>query len=101
MAQTNAAISIEMVWYRGRRLGRFDTVRFKSDKHVEGFNCGYENGWIIISIDECTTLDEMADIVQPNDFIPDQKPLLMKPAMKDYKWQHTLLEKNLGYNKSV
>jgi len=73
----------------------FDTVRFKSDKHVEGFNCRYENGWIILSIDECTTLDEIADIVQTQiDFIPDPKTIThVEPAMKDYKWQHTPLRK--------
>ena len=73
----------------------FDTVRFKSDKHVEGFNCRYENGWIILSIDECTTLDEIADIVQTQiNFIPDPKTIThVEPAMKDYKWQHTPLRK--------
>ena len=33
----------------------FDTVRFKGKKTLEDFNVRYEDGWTILSLDECTT----------------------------------------------
>ena len=33
----------------------FDTVRFKSFLALEGFNVRYEDGWTMITLDECTT----------------------------------------------
>ena len=41
----------------------FDTVRFKSFLALEGFNARYENGHTLITIDECTTLDELKQLV--------------------------------------
>ena len=41
----------------------FDTVRFKSFLALEGFNARYEEGHTLITIDECTTLDELKQII--------------------------------------
>jgi len=41
----------------------FDTVRFKSFLTLEGFNARYEDGHTLITIDECTTLDELKQLV--------------------------------------
>ena len=41
----------------------FDTVRFKSFLALEGFNVRYEDGYTLITIDECTTLDELKQLV--------------------------------------
>ena len=41
----------------------FDTVRFKSFLALEGFNVRYEDGHTLITIDECTTLDELKQLV--------------------------------------
>jgi len=41
----------------------FDTVRFKSFLALEGFNARYEDGHTLITIDECTTLDELKQLV--------------------------------------
>ena len=41
----------------------FDTVRWKSDYQVDGFSIRYENGWNVLSIDERSTLLELASIV--------------------------------------
>ena len=41
----------------------FDTVRFKSFLALEGFNARYEEGHTLITIDECTTLEELKLII--------------------------------------
>ena len=41
----------------------FDTVRWKSDKLVDDISIRYEDGWNILSIDERSTLPELAAIV--------------------------------------
>ena len=41
----------------------FDTVRWKSDKLVDDYSIRYEDGWNILSIDERSTLPELAAIV--------------------------------------
>ena len=41
----------------------FDTVRFKSFLALEGFNVRYEDGYTLITLDECTTLEELKQLV--------------------------------------
>ena len=41
----------------------FDTVRFKSFLAVEGYNVRYEDGHTLITIDECTTLEELKNLI--------------------------------------
>ena len=41
----------------------FDTVRFKSFLALEGFNVRYEDGWTLITLDECTTEDELKQLI--------------------------------------
>ena len=49
----------------------FDTVRFKSQARLHNFNVKYDyQGWVTLSLDELTTLDEVKDIVDSqNDFV--------------------------------
>ena len=41
----------------------FDTVRFKSFLALEGFNVRYEDGWTMITLDECTTEEELKQLI--------------------------------------
>ena len=41
----------------------FDTVRFKSFLVLEGFNVRYEDGHTLITLDECTTLEELKQLI--------------------------------------
>ncbi|AGH26266.1 glycine dehydrogenase [Prochlorococcus phage MED4-213] len=41
----------------------FDTVRWKSDAPVEGYNVKYESGYITLSLDELSNFDTVFDIV--------------------------------------
>ena len=69
----------------------FDTIRFKSLRPVTGFNALYEDDHIIISLDELTTLSDLAEIVKSQvDF--DHSPETIKhvyKGLKDYKWVNT------------
>ena len=40
----------------------FDTVRWKSDTLVEGYNVKYEGGYITLSLDELSDFDTVFDI---------------------------------------
>ena len=47
----------------------FDTVRIKTDIDYynflsDKFNVGYEDGWMMITLDELTTIQELDEIVQ-------------------------------------
>ena len=69
---------IEVDEYEG-----FDTVRFKGKKTINDFNVRYEDGWTILSLDELTTLEEVALIVysQYEDF-----PFNVTDIDKRYEW---------------
>ena len=41
----------------------FDTLKIKTDKVIDGFNVRYEDGYVILSIDELTTIDELQKIL--------------------------------------
>ena len=41
----------------------FDTIRIKTNKKVDEFNMRYENGFVVFSIDELTSLDEIQRIL--------------------------------------
>ena len=41
----------------------FDTIRIKTNKKIDDFNMRYENGFVVFSIDELTSLDEMQRIL--------------------------------------
>ena len=68
----------------------FDTVRFKGKKTLEDFNVRYEDGWTILSLDECTTIEEIALIVHsqyPN------FPFEVTNIVKKYEWMGIPLRK--------
>ena len=68
----------------------FDTVRFKGKKTLDDFNVRYEDGWTILSLDECTTIEEIALIVHsqyPN------FPFEVTDIVKKYEWMSIPLRK--------
>ena len=68
----------------------FDTIRFKGKKTLEDFNVRYEDGWTILSLDECTTIEEIALIVHsqyPN------FPFEVTDIIKKYEWMSIPLRK--------
>ena len=69
----------------------FDTIRFKSLKPVTGFNALYEDDHIILSLDELTTLSDLAEIVKSQvDF--DHSPDTIKHVsngLENYQWANT------------
>jgi len=68
----------------------FDTVRFKGKNTINDFNVRYEDGWTILSLDELTTLEEVALIVysQYEDF-----PFEVTDISKRYEWLSVPLRK--------
>ena len=69
----------------------FDTIRFKSLRPVTGFNALYEDDHIILSLDELTTLSDLAEIVKSQvDF--DHSPDTIKhvsTGLENYQWANT------------
>ena len=74
----------------------FDTIRFKSLRPITGFNALYEDDHIILSLDETTTLSDLAKIVASQvDF--DHSPETIKHVykciqgdeVKGYNWKNT------------
>jgi len=69
----------------------FDTIRFKSLRPVTGFNALYEDDHIILSLDELTTLSDLAEIVKSQvDF--DHSPNTIKHVsngLENYQWANT------------
>ena len=69
----------------------FDTIRFKSLRPVTGFNALYEDDHIILSLDELTTLSDLAEIVKSQvDF--DHSPDTIKhvsTGLENYQWTNT------------
>ncbi len=66
----------------------FDTVRFKTSIALENFNVNYEDGWCTLSIDECTTLDELHQIIDSQVDFPNKADTIdhVLDAVGEYKW---------------
>ena len=66
----------------------FDTVRFKTSIALEDFNVNYEDGWCTLSIDECTTLDELHQIIDSQVDFPNKADTIdhVLDAVGKYKW---------------
>ena len=66
----------------------FDTVRFKTSITLENFNVNYEDGWCILSLDECTTLDELHQIIDSQVDFPNKADTIdhVLDAVGEYKW---------------
>ena len=66
----------------------FDTVRFKSSLSIDNFNVKYEDGWYTLSLDECTTLDEIHQIVDSQIDFPNKADTIehVLDAVGDYHW---------------
>ena len=50
----------------------FDTVRFNTSIALEDFNVNYEDGWCTLTLDECTTLDELHQIIDSQVDFPNK-----------------------------
>jgi len=73
----------------------FDTIRIEADDYThkwidEDFNVRYEDGWIIISIDELTTLSELHDILKSLVNFSSRSDTIehVYEAEKEYKWKN-------------
>ena len=66
----------------------FDTVRFKSSLSIDDFNVKYEDGWYTLSLDECTTLDEIHQIINTQIDFPNKADTIghVLDAVGDYYW---------------
>tara|TARA_B100001057_G_scaffold242975_1_gene243285 strand:+ start:557 stop:3265 length:2709 start_codon:yes stop_codon:yes gene_type:complete len=70
----------------------FDTIRIKTNKKVDEFNMRYENGFVVFSIDELTSLDEIQRIL---DATAERQIDVRKvfESTETYKW-FTIPERN-------
>ena len=66
----------------------FDTVRFKSFLVLEGFNVRYEDGHTLITLDECTTLEELKQLVDSQLDITNKFDTIdhVIDTIGDYNW---------------
>jgi glycine dehydrogenase len=66
----------------------FDTVRFKSFLALEGFNVRYEDGHTLITLDECTTLEELKQLVDSQLDITNKFDTIdhVIDSIGDYHW---------------
>jgi len=66
----------------------FDTVRFKTSIALEDFNVNYEDGWCTLTLDECTTLDELHQIIDSQVDFPNKADTIdhVLDAVGEYKW---------------
>ena len=66
----------------------FDTVRFKSFLALEGFNVRYEDGYTLITLDECTTLEELKQLVDSQLDITNRVDTInhVIDSIGDYHW---------------
>ena len=70
----------------------FDTIRIKTSKKVDDFNMRYENGFVVFSIDELTSLDEMQRILD----VTAERQIDVRKVFETteiYKW-FTIPERN-------
>ena len=76
----------------------FDTVRFKSFLALEEFNVRYEDGYTLITIDECTTLEELKQLVDSQVDLVNKFDTInhVIDTIGDYSWSGVPLRKNLG-----
>ena len=66
----------------------FDTVRWKSDALVEGYNVKYEGGYITLSLDELSDFDTVFDIVNTQKDYTQHKDTIYQAwdYIINYKW---------------
>ena len=72
----------------------FDTVRWKSDALVEGYNVKYEGGYITLSLDELSDFDTVFDIVNTQKDYTQHKDTIYQAwdYIVGYKW-HSIPER--------
>ena len=72
----------------------FDTVRWKSDAPVEGYNVKYEGGYITLSLDELSDFDTVFDIVNTQKDYTQHKDTIYQAwdYIVNYKW-HSVPER--------
>ena len=66
----------------------FDTLKIKTDKVIDDFNVRYEDGYVILSIDELTTIDELQKILNTlSQFDVDVNQVI--DSIGNVKWKTT------------
>ena len=81
----------------------FDTVRFKTSIALEDFNVKYEDGWCTLSLDECTTLDELHQIIDSQVDFPNKADTIdhVLDAVGEYKWSSIPVRKGKWLTQEV
>ena len=81
----------------------FDTVRFKSFLALEGFNVRYEDGYTLITIDECTTLEELKQLVDSQVDLVNKFDTInhVIDTIGDYSWSGVPLRKKSWLTQEV
>ncbi len=66
----------------------FDTVRFKTSFALDGFNVRRDGEWYILSLDECTTLSEIHQIIDSQVDFPNKADTInhVLDAVGEYHW---------------
>ena len=66
----------------------FDTVRWKSDAPVEGYNVKYEGGYITLSLDELSNFDTVFDVVNTQKDYTQHRDTIYQAwdYIVNYKW---------------
>ena len=81
----------------------FDTVRFKSFLALEEFNVRYEDGYTLITIDECTTLEELKQLVDSQVDLVNKFDTInhVIDTIGDYSWSGVPLRKKSWLTQEV
>ena len=66
----------------------FDTVRWKTNKLVTGYNVHYEDGYVTLSLDELSDFDTLFDIINSQKDYTAHKDTIIQAwdYIVDYKW---------------
>ena len=95
--QYRQTLQLALKWcgYEVDQSEGFDTVRWKSSLIIADFNVRHEDGWNIVSLDECTTLLELHQIIDSQVDFPHKENTVdhVLDAVGDYKWMVTPVRK--------
>ena len=67
----------------------FDTVRWKTDKIIEGYNVTYKDGFVTLSLDELSGFDTLFDIMNSQKDYTAHKDTIIQAwdSIVDYEWE--------------
>ena len=67
----------------------FDTVRWKTDKIIEGYNVTYKDGFVTLSLDELSGFETLFDIMNSQKDYTAHKDTIIQAwdSIVDYEWE--------------